>query len=359
MTDEYPIEMIDFTKLCWKWWNTTKYDPKQYEAILGQKHDIILALKTRPEEKESESLSKHRAIYRSMRRVGMVNPMIIAKVSDGQYNVIVGNQRITCMKAMWYHEPSRFARLFPGSMVRCRVIKEGDTWSDYTNANRVHPKTEVALTAPDVSPHRIVVVGHNYEKLITTQGMVQDTTKEEAIAVYNGPLNEPPGTPVPGAEHQMAHFIVPNDPIGRDVAMYRHAILAYPDTSWWMCINDDLRGFQPEWWDFIREAMSRRKVKICGQANLASWIPKAMAHPTHHRYGSAPRFIRTSYFAVRPDFFVTVADHVRPAFGENAQAFEKATMTLAGGRYRLFEPAWLMWDSNVRQAAEARMQGEI
>ena len=61
----------------------------------------------------------------------MINPLIV-KCYEDKYYVIIGNQRLTCLKAMNYK-----------GLVPCRVADNDDHWNKQCRPMKVHPYKDV------------------------------------------------------------------------------------------------------------------------------------------------------------------------------------------------------------------------
>jgi len=82
---------------------------------------------------EAESLNTNmNEVWREFKKHrAMVNPLIVKK-HDKKYYVIIGNQRLTCLRALD----------FPGR-IPCRIAKPDDYWDDRIEPLKVHPYDSV------------------------------------------------------------------------------------------------------------------------------------------------------------------------------------------------------------------------
>lgn len=90
-----------------------------------------------------------RQVFKSLLRIGMINPLIVKEAwANGYYYVMVGNQRLTALRAIYDHRRSEFDRHFPGGKIRCRVAKDGEKWGDFPEPRLQHPYEEVSDESP-------------------------------------------------------------------------------------------------------------------------------------------------------------------------------------------------------------------
>lgn len=166
----------------------------------------------------------------------------------------------------------------------------------------------------------IILVGHTTEKMQHTLSLLPKSL--DRVLVFNG------SDPFPGAIHT-------KNTSNRDIAMYFKGL----NTTDWdtaIFINDDVQYISPEFWNI------ELSEDIAGVGNLATWIPDHMQNNHTLKQGRSLRFIRTSAFIAKRDYFLKNYLACRG----NAQKFEKST--LHTNSFNILSPL-TYYDSNVKE----------
>ncbi len=179
----------------------------------------------------------------------------------------------------------------------------------------------------------VIAVGHTHTKFSNLLSLIPD--EYTVVRVFNG------------ENKRDDSFYMPNDPLGRDVSMYKKGVDMCPGENRFVFLNDDVQHLSREWWKLAHMFLYEWKQTpdVVGVANLSSWVDKDKldGHSKRHAIsqGTQPMFIRTSAFMATKGHFYNVYAESEG----NAQTFEKGSLVNAN-RAHLIPPQWA-YDSNV------------
>ena len=180
---------------------------------------------------------------------------------------------------------------------------------------------------------RIIAVGHTAWKMKRLLALIAQSDPGcpyKLFTVFNGD------------GYYTANLDVPNDPQGRDVAMYNWG-LRQVDDPWAFFLNDDVCHITDGWLQYASECM-QKGYDCVGQPNLSHWVDYDKLGPDdlqfHQQRGRDLKFIRTSNFACKRKWF---DEGYQAAYGY-AQKFEKGTLR---GSVTFFPSYDYVYDGNT------------
>lgn len=151
MSEEYPVIKIPIDYLEYRW-SAPHFREDQRQRVNGV-YDRWCHILKRPENYEFNDRDRLvKLVYDSIVKEGLVNALLVKQHIYGEefdgkkYYVVVGNQRLSCLKALLHNDSKRFQEILPGSMIPCRIVYKEDEWNDRTRARQVHPFKVVKLS---------------------------------------------------------------------------------------------------------------------------------------------------------------------------------------------------------------------
>lgn len=135
-SDKYPIVYLPLAQLEWKWyWPPLRTKSMDLEESYNIKKHILMKQclmnpNWRPRNKKSELLLR---IFESIKSDGLINPLIVGAYRD-KYIVIVGNQRLSCLKAL------NELGILKSNQIMCREEPDQKYWdTDWPKVRLAHP----------------------------------------------------------------------------------------------------------------------------------------------------------------------------------------------------------------------------
>lgn len=92
---------------------------------------VSLASDGKSNEAESLTVNINKVWWGFQKHRAMINPLIVKKHNQ-KYYVVIGNQRLTCLKALNF-----------SGRVPCRIAKSDDFWDDRIDVLKAHPYVSV------------------------------------------------------------------------------------------------------------------------------------------------------------------------------------------------------------------------
>ena len=134
----YPIYHISINKLHYfvehpHFWGSSKsnqeYITRQNLFLEQLKSQGFVSLVTGAHPNEIETIKANiNNVWKGFKQHrAMVNPLIVKKHKN-KYYVIIGNQRLTCLRALNFE-----------NRVPCRIAKSDDHWDDHCEPLKMHP----------------------------------------------------------------------------------------------------------------------------------------------------------------------------------------------------------------------------
>lgn len=140
MEDNFPIVHIPLEELNLRW-NADRFDKLKVKHIIEMYDNAFQAVRN-----NNMSVQRARQLYdiiNSILEIGLVNPLIVKKIDNNKYCVVVGNQRLYALRYLKLYYIDKYNKLFPSNMIPCRIAAEEHSWNDNCQLLRYYPITPV------------------------------------------------------------------------------------------------------------------------------------------------------------------------------------------------------------------------
>lgn len=141
----YPLHRISLDKLNYRWEHPS-FGPRTEARYCGWYRDMEVLLRTDPDHpsfegtqrgREIRLLFKHLLWIKTVRNYLLVKQLNYDPPDTSQYFVVVGNMRLSCLRAMTQEQQVQV--LDPDRNVTCVVALANDDWKDGSEAIRIRP----------------------------------------------------------------------------------------------------------------------------------------------------------------------------------------------------------------------------